>query len=231
MTVDAVHAMSGTHRTLHGPRPRGLYAVTPDLADTTLLATLVDAALAGGATMVQYRNKSANPALRAEQAARLALVCAAHGRPLIINDHVALALGIDGAGLHVGAEDFADVDALNALRRRLGTSRLLGVSCYRSVERARDAVAAGADYVAFGSVFPSSTKPHAPSAALDTFGAARDLGVALVGIGGVTRDNLSSLIGAGADAAAIITDLFAVPDPAVVRDRAAALARAFTVPA
>jgi len=210
-----------------GTQVAGLYAVTPDLADTALLATLVDAALDGGATLVQYRNKSAGAALRREQARRLAEVCAVHGRPLIVNDHAALAQSIDGAGLHVGGDDYADFDALQALRVALGAGRLLGVSCYRNVDRARDAAAAGADYVAFGSVFASTTKPAAPNATLATFGAARGLGVALVGIGGITHDNLPSLVDAGADAAAVIADLFAVPDPAVVRARARALARAF----
>jgi thiamine-phosphate pyrophosphorylase len=205
-------------------RIAGLYAVTPDLADTALLAALVDAALAGGATIVQYRNKTADETLRREQARCLADVCARRRRPLIVNDHPALALAIPGAGLHVGAEDFTD---LRVMREALGPDRLLGVSCYRSVAQARDAVAAGADYVAFGSMFASSTKPAAPPAALDLFAAARDLGVPLVGIGGITHDNLRSLIGAGADAAAVIAELFAVPDPATVRARARALADLF----
>jgi thiamine-phosphate pyrophosphorylase len=209
------------------PRVAGLYAVTPDLADTDSLVALVDAALGGGATLVQYRNKAADPALRAVQATRLAAVCLAHRRPLIINDHVALALSIDGAGLHVGANDLADLDALGALRARLGPDRLLGVSCYRSVERAGVAAAGGADYVAFGSVYPSTVKPQALPAAFALFAQARSLGVACVGIGGITRANLPALVAAGADAAAVITDLFGSYDPATVGERARALASAF----
>ena len=211
-------------------RIRGLYAVTPDLVDTALLAALVDAALDGGATMVQYRNKAADDTLRLAQAQRLAEVCTAHGRPLIVNDHLALALAIDGAGLHVGADDFAD---LADVRAALGPDRILGVSCYRSVDDARHAAAMGADYVAFGSVFASTTKPAAPSAALSLFGEARalvDFDAALVGIGGITHDNLPSLIDAGADAAAVIGELFAVRDPAIVRARARVLANAFADP-
>ena len=207
-------------------RVAGLYAVTPDLADTALLAALVDAALDGGATIVQYRNKTADEALRRTQARRLAEVCAAHRRPLVVNDHLALALSIDGAGLHVGVDDFAD---LRATRDALGVGPILGVSCYRSVAQARDAVAAGADYVAFGSLFVSSTKPAAPPAALALFADARDLGVARVGIGGITRVNLPALIAAGADAAAVVSDLFAVQDPATVRARARALAGCFAI--
>jgi len=209
-------------------RVAGLYAVTPDLDDTVLLVALVDAALRGGAALVQYRNKSAGPALRHEQAARLAASCAAHDRPFIVNDHPGLALSIAGAGLHVGGEDVADPDALRALRRSLGPDRLLGVSCYRSVERAHDAAAAGADYVAFGSVFPSNTKPSAPGASLDLFREARGVGVPLVGIGGITRANAGALVAVGCDAVAVIADLFATRDAAAVEVGARALAAAFT---
>lgn len=208
-------------------RVAGLYAVTPDVDDTERLVRMVDAALAGGARLVQYRHKTATPSLRAEQATRLARVCAAHGRPLIVNDHLDLAMAIDDAGLHVGADDYAGPDALPALRAALGPSRLLGVSCYRDVALGRTAASAGADYIAFGSVFTSGTKPHAPPAALSTFRDAKELGVALVGIGGITGDNLASLIDAGADAAAVITDLFAAPDGDAVRARARALTALF----
>lgn len=216
-----------TGRKRRDPRIAGLYAVTPDLADTDLLAALVDAALAGGAALVQYRNKTADPGLRAVQAARLAAVCKAHRRPLIVNDHVELAMIIDGAGLHVGSDDIGGQAALAALRTRLGPSRILGVSCYRSIGRARDAAAAGADYVAFGSVFPSATKPAAPPAALQLFAEVHDLGIPCVAIGGIDRGNAASLRDAEADAVAVITDLFGVADPAVVAARATALANLF----
>lgn len=223
--------MSDARGPVRDARVAGLYAVTPDLDDTERLVAMVDAALAGGVRLVQYRNKRASPALRAEQAKRLATVCRAHGKPLIVNDHLELALSIDDAGLHVGADDYAGRAALPALRDALGPSRILGVSCYRDIDLARSAADAGADYVAFGSVFASGTKPQAPPAALSTFRDARALGVALVGIGGITRDNLASLIDAGANAAAVITDLFAAPDPQAVATRARALAAMFPTPA
>ena len=209
------------------PAVRGVYAVTPDEDDTDLLVALVDAALAGGARLVQYRHKTADDALRRVQATRLATLCASYGRPLIVNDHVDLALAIDGAGLHVGADDHAGPDDLRALRGRLGAARILGVSCYRNVALAAAAVRAGVDYVAFGSVFASGTKPHAPPAALATFAEAATLGVPLVGIGGITVANLPSLVAAGADAAAIIGELFADRDPQRVQARARALADVF----
>jgi len=208
-------------------RVAGLYAITPDEADTDRLLTMVAAALEGGATMVQYRNKSANASLRVEQATRLARLCDRHQRPLIVNDHVDLAMRIEGAGLHVGADGFDHAAGLRALRERIGPSRILGVSCYASLDRAKEAAAMGATYAAFGSVFPSTTKPAAVRAALDLFSQARDLGIALVGIGGIDASNLPRLIEAGADAAAVIADLFDASDPPAVRARAAALAHCF----
>ncbi len=211
---------------------RGLYAITPDEADTGRLLAMVAAALEGGATLVQYRNKAANARLRADQAVRLAKLCNEEQCPLIVNDHLELAMDIEGAGLHVGADD---ADDLRALRERLGPSRILGVSCYASLDRARQAAAAGADYVAFGSVFPSPTKPAAACASLELFAQARELNIALVAIGGIDASNLPRLIAARANAAAVITDLFCVngnvvagvEENAAIRRRAAALARCF----
>ena len=225
--------MSLVARTDAAPRATrriaGLYAVTPDLVDTDLLTALVEAALRGGARVVQYRNKSADDTLRLEQAARLAACCASSGATLVVNDHPSLALAVDGAGLHVGSADLDDEPgALPALRRRLGPDRVLGVSCYRSVERARAAAAAGADYVAFGSLFASPTKPHAPTAPLSIFDDARRLGVSLVGIGGITSANVATAVAAGCDAAAVIADLFASQDPATVESHARALSAAFS---
>jgi thiamine-phosphate pyrophosphorylase len=207
---------------------RGLYAVTPDLDDTALMVALVEAALRGGASLVQYRNKTASPSLRADQAARVAACCASFGRPFVVNDDIEVALSIDDAGLHVGREDAADDADRRRLRDRLGPSRLMGVSCYQSVERARAAVESGADYIAFGSMFPSTTKSGAPSAPATVFDEARSLGVPMVGIGGITHVNLKSLIDAGCDAAAVIADLFASREPATVELAAHRLAAAFT---
>jgi thiamine-phosphate pyrophosphorylase len=227
VTTDVSQASSDSRTHRRERRIAGLYAVTPDLADTRSLVGLVEAAIAGGATTVQYRNKIAGPALRMEQASLLARLCAAHDVPLIVNDHVELAMALPAAGLHVGADDCDGPATLRALRARLGQRRILGVSCYRSIDLAREAVAAGADYVAFGSVFASATKPHAPPAPLDLFEQAGDLGVARIGIGGITRDNIAALIAAGADAAAVIGELFASGDPAVVARQAGAMRRAF----
>jgi thiamine-phosphate pyrophosphorylase len=166
---------------------------------------------------VQYRNKQARTGLREEQALTLATLCRGAGIPLLVNDDVELALAVEAAGVHLGRDD----GDLAAARRRLGPGRLLGASCYDRLELAERAVAAGADYVAFGSMFASPTKPAAVRAPLALLGAARRLGVPVVAIGGITLENAPEAIAAGADALAIITALFDAGD-------IAARARAFS---
>jgi len=188
---------------------KGLYAVTPDLADTALLVSKVEAVLAAGTRLLQYRNKQADDRTRREQAEALCNLCRRHGATLIINDDVALAAALDADGVHVGIEDAA----LLVARKQLGRGKIIGVSCYDDLSRARAAVAHGADYVAFGSFFASSVKPRAVRAPLSLLPAARALGLPVVAIGGITLDNAGELIAAGADAVAVISALFAVPDP------------------
>lgn len=199
---------------------RGLYAVTPDLADTTELSRLVAAALGGGAALVQYRNKHADADLRTAQAERLLSLCRNRGVPLIINDHLDLCLAIGADGLHLGGNDGDIAQA----RQALG-DKLLGVSCYASFERAQSAQALGADYVAFGSCFGSNTKPDAVRAPLTLLArAAQELAVPVVAIGGITIDNASLAIEAGADSIAVINALFAAAD---VRQTAARFSTLF----
>lgn len=189
---------------------RGLYAITPDDADTARLLARVDAVLRGGARWLQYRNKSASPALRAEQATALQPLCARHGVPLIVNDDWRLAAAIGADGAHLGADD-GDLAAARAL---LGPGALIGASCYDDAALARRAVAGSASYVAFGAFYPSSTKPLARRAALSLLGDAATLGVPRVAIGGITPDNAPALVAAGADLLAVISAVFDAPDPA-----------------
>jgi thiamine-phosphate pyrophosphorylase len=189
--------------------PRGLYALTPDLADTRLLAGLVSQAIQGGAAAVQYRNKPAPAALRREQAAALLALCRAAGVPLIMNDDLELAIAIDADGAHLGSGDGDLAEA----RRRLGSRRLLGASCYNRLALAHAAVAVGADYVAFGAAFASPTKPRAVRAPLELYRKARrTFPVPIVAIGGITVDNAAELLAAGVDAIAVITALFEAGD-------------------
>ena len=190
-------------------RIAGLYAITPDLADSDDLRQRVQAALRGGAQVIQYRNKTAAPALRAAQARMLQILCAEFNVPLIINDHAALAAEVGAAGLHLGGAD----GPLAAVRAALGPDRLLGSSCYDRIELAQAAIAAGADHIAFGSFFPSTVKPGAVRPPVDLLTRAKArCGVPVVAIGGITLENAPQLIAAGADAIAVISAVFSAPD-------------------
>lgn len=190
-------------------RLNGLYAVTPDLADTQSLLELVEAALQGGASLLQYRNKLASSALHHEQADALLTMCRQYGVPLIINDHLELCRTLGADGVHLGGED-GDIAAARAL---LGPGKVIGASCYNRLDLAVKAKSAGADYVAFGSCFGSSTKPAAARAPLELFRQARQqIGLPTVAIGGITAENAGLAIEAGADALAVINAVFAVPD-------------------
>lgn len=187
-------------------RLRGLYAITPELADTGTLLRGVAQALEGGIAMLQYRRKGRQ---QADEAKTLAHMCRERAVPFVVNDDIALAMDCGADGVHLGRDDGELVTA----RGKLG-DKLLGASCYDSLSAARAAVAAGADYIAFGSVFSSSTKPAAVRAPLSLFGEARPLGVPLVAIGGITLQNAPQLLAAGADCLAVISDLFDAPDVA-----------------
>lgn len=187
----------------------GLYIVTPDIADTQLLCRLVSAAIAGGASLVQYRNKQASHLLQTQQARALLPICRQHQVPLIINDSIKICLTLDADGVHLGADD----GNLSAARSRLGAAKILGASCYNRFELAQVAQQAGADYVAFGACFASSTKPDAPVASLDLFKRAQqELNIPSVAIGGITLENGSLAIKSGAAAIAVINAIFSAED-------------------
>lgn len=201
-------------------RIRGLYAVTPDVAETKSLLDMVTPALHGGARIVQYRNKQAGKDLSLEQATALRSLTRAFDALLIVNDDPALALEIGADGVHLGREDFAnqtEADRLASIRRQAeaagNPSLLIGVSCYADLALAERAVAATADYVAFGSAFPSQTKPGATQTSTAIFSQAkRNLSLPIVAIGGITPENAPELIAAGANAIAVISSLFGAED-------------------
>jgi thiamine-phosphate pyrophosphorylase len=195
----------------------GLYALTPDCADTDLLVDRVRAALAGGATAIQYRNKTATSALRLAQARLLREACTVSGATFIVNDDVELAGMVRADGVHLGRDDTTVASA----RKRLDSQAMIGVSCYDSLARADAAVGAGADYIAFGSFFVSAVKPEAVRADVSLLSAAKlRWNVPIVAIGGITATNAGLLLAAGADAIAVISAVFDAPD-------AEAAARAF----
>jgi len=202
----------------------GLYAVTPELTDSSVLIRKVDAALRGGASVVQYRSKSIAESLRLLQAREISNLCRIRNALFIVNDSVALAREVDADGVHLGKDD----DGVLAARTVLGPGKLIGVSCYNEIGRARKAVAQGADYVAFGSFFSSSTKPHAIRADMELLqSAASEIALPVVAIGGITEDNAAGLIAAGADAVAVVSALFDAFD---VEAQARRFARLFQVP-
>jgi len=191
-----------------GARIRGLYVVTPDWRDTLKLVLAAKAALEGGARVLQYRNKVAAPSQRVEHAIALAALCQKFGATFIVNDHLDLAMKVDADGVHLGADD----GELAAARKKLGPGKLLGASCYDSLELAQAARNAGADHIAFGSIYASPSKPAAVRAPLDLFAKAGALGLPMVAIGGITADNALPVVEAGADALAVISDIFDAPD-------------------
>lgn len=188
----------------------GLYAITPDEVDTPRLLSRVDAALAAGVAMLQYRNKRVDEATRRLQAQALLALCSQHAVPLIVNDDWRLAAEIGADGAHLGEHD----GELRAARAAMGAAAILGASCYDSLDLARDAVDAGASYIAFGAFFPSPTKPQARRASLDLLHGSAALGVPRVAIGGITPDNGRTLAKAGCELLAVISGVFDAPDPA-----------------
>jgi thiamine-phosphate pyrophosphorylase len=183
---------------------RGLYAITQTEQKTAArVLTEVEAALRGGAIMVQYRDKQP---INAEQLAReLVLLCKAYNVPLLINDDVTLAQRVGAVGVHLGKDDGDIAQA----RQRLGETAIIGVSCYNKVQLALTAQQQGASYVAFGRFFPSSSKPLAAPAQLSTLTHAKQmLQIPIVAIGGILPSNGDMLLNAGADMLAVISGLF-----------------------
>jgi thiamine-phosphate pyrophosphorylase len=223
-TSAAVTDDARARRRERATRLRGLYAVTPELADTADLVARVNAAVAGGATAIQYRNKHATSSERYAQAAALARAVAARSALLIINDDAKLAADVDADGVHLGEDDWS----IDRARDCVGPARLVGVSCYNDFDRAKDAAAAGADYVAFGSFFPSAVKPEARRAEVSLLLRARELNVPVIAIGGITASNAGALVRAGADAVAVITAVFGSSNPAEIEYAARALSTAMT---
>jgi thiamine-phosphate pyrophosphorylase len=200
---------------------RGLYAITDyDLIPAGALVQHVALALRGGTSVLQYRSKAADWDRRLQEAQRLAAVCRTFRVPFIVNDAVELALAVSADGIHLGRDD----TDLTAARRKLGDEFILGASCYNSLQRALTAQGAGADYVAFGSFFPSPTKPHAVRADLELLSQARaQIHIPIVAIGGITPENAGALLDAGADALAVIHGVFGQPDVKAAAERYAAL--------
>lgn len=217
--------------TSHLRFPQGLYGITPEWDDTDRLLAAVEQAAQGGMTALQWRRKTANPHDGMVQARLIRERCRELGVVFMVNDDWRLATIIDADGVHLGRDDSSIAKA----RIALGTDKLIGSSCYDDLQLARQAIDNGADYIAFGSVYPSAVKPDAVRASLEIIRAGRELAetaspaptlgkrVAVVAIGGITPENAAPVVEAGADSIALITGLFNAPDIHGAAERCRAL--------
>ena len=188
---------------------RGLYLITPSDGEGDALIARVQPVLPFAACL-QYRRKDADAAQREDEAQRLRALCHDQGVCFIVNDDPVLARAVNADGVHLGEHD----GGIASARALLGPDHCIGVSCYDDAALARAAKTAGADYVAFGALLPSSTNPGARRATPALFAETRALGVPRVAIGGITPDNARIAVAAGADLVAVIGGVFDAPDPA-----------------
>lgn len=188
----------------------GIYLITPETDDTDYLCGIIEQLLKQPVALLQYRYKGSDRVLKRRQAEALLAIAHAADVPLIINDDWSLAHAIGADGVHLGQSD----DDPAMVRRNLGENKLIGVSCYNDFRRAEAMAGCDIDYLAFGAVFASPTKPLAGKAPLSLFLDAKRLGKPTVAIGGITPDNCSQLRDAGADFIAVISGVFDAPDPA-----------------
>lgn len=187
---------------------RGLYIVTPDWDDTAQLLAATELALQHGAALVQYRHKTADAQQRQAQASALLALCRQYQVPLIINDHVDLCLDIDADGIHVGGTDASIAE----VRKAVGPDRIVGASCYGTLELAHAAYRDGASYVAFGGFYPSRVKKYDFRTAPEIIAQSkREIPLPVVVIGGITLENSPPLVEQGADMVAVISSVYLVP--------------------
>lgn len=190
---------------------KGLYAITDtEHLSSEIMLTKTEEILRAGTKLLQYRNKQADQNTRLTEAKQLVDLCKQFSVPLIINDDITLAIKINADGIHLGKTDLSIADA----RERLGNNAIIGCSCYNDMDRASDAVNAGADYIAFGAFFSSPSKPDAVHAKPEIIGRAKQqFDLPVVAIGGITPENGQPLIDAGADMLAVISGLYASESP------------------
>jgi thiamine-phosphate pyrophosphorylase len=184
---------------------KGLYAITPDSADLNTLIQKTKSAIEGGAFMVQYRSKIQDRDVKMQQCAAILRLCREYEIPCIVNDDVEMCRVLEADGVHLGEKD----DNIAEVRQILGEDAIIGSSCYDQLDRAKSAQKEGASYVAFGAMFPTSTKPNAPRATLALLKEAkREIQIPIVAIGGITVNNAHDVIKTGIDAISVITSLY-----------------------
>jgi thiamine-phosphate pyrophosphorylase len=184
---------------------KGLYAITPNIAETDLLLQKVEQALQGGSVLLQYRDKISHREETLLRAKAIHQLCLRYNVPLIINDDPELALTCQAEGVHLGQSD----GSIQRARELLGKNVLIGATCHHKLSLAISAEQQGADYVAFGRFFNSSTKPGAPLAPLKTLADAKAaLSIPVVAIGGIHHGNAKTLVNNGADYLAVVEHVF-----------------------
>lgn len=200
--------MTSTH--VYTNRLKGLYAITDEqLITRQLFSQAIESALQGGAKIIQYRDKSDDQQKRFQQATILHTLCQQYQATSIINDDIELAKAVNADGVHLGKDDASLIRA----RQTLGDKAIIGVSCYNDLSLAIAAEKNRANYVAFGAIFSSSTKPGAVVAGLDIIATAKQqLSIPVCTIGGISDKNIPQVIKQGADMAAVISSLFSAHD-------------------
>lgn len=190
----------------------GLYLVTPDWDDTEKLVAVSELALQGGASVLQYRHKTADTLLRKKQATALLNLCRRYQRPFIINDHVELCIELGADGIHVGGMDAS----VEKVRAAVGPDKIVGASCYGDLQLAHRAHQQGANYVAFGGFYPSRIKKYPVTTPHDIVTKSKlEIPLPTVVIGGMTLKNCLPLITAGADMVAVISSVYFADNPKV----------------
>ncbi len=206
----------------HKEKLKGLYAITDQqLITEENFSASIEATLQGGTRIIQYRDKSDKQNKRLQQASLLRALCHQYHAICIINDDIELARAVNAHGVHLGKDDLS----LTMARQMLGENAIIGVSCYNDLDRAMAAENNKADYVAFGAIFSSTTKPEANVAGLDIITKAKQqLSIPICTIGGITQENIQQVIQQGADMAAVISGIFSAEN---IKQSTAALSQFF----
>ena len=200
----------------------GLYIITEPTLCGDAIVSKVEQAILGGAQVIQYRNKAASNEIQRSEALALRALCQQYQRCFLINDNIELALEVNADGVHLGQSDSSLAEA----RKQLGDTKIIGITCHSDIKSAIQAEKNSANYVAFGRFYPSQTKPSAPPATIEILQQAQsELNIPIVAIGGVTSNNASTLIHAGANMIAVIHAIFSAQD---IKQTAQCLSDKFT---
>lgn len=190
---------------------KGLYVITEheQLGFTEVLSR-TELILQSGIVALQYRNKFADTRQKLFEARQLQSLCKRYATLFVINDDVELAIELQSDGIHIGRED----PGCMTTRSRVGKNMLVGVSCYNDLNLAEAACSCGADYIAFGAMFPTSSKANTSKASPDIIKTAKQrYNLPVVAIGGITPENCRPVLKAGADMLAVISSVYLATDP------------------